>query len=302
MKKLFELIKKLIATLIVRITTYIKKLHISPITHSVCNKILIDAVNETAVYQLAKKESLKLVFPHNPLDDPIERAFNIKTQAIGGDLTYISMPPGYGRLFPWPDSIVRCTTDMQADAIREGLDSAFVDQIVSHTNAKDRVIYKKCLTRKNLTDAHRRITGGAFKDSDGKYYICVTSHGRVETDAFTGDGTGAWEDDLTYQDYFDRPMYKGEYGRYKLYDGLYIVFLTTLDDRMWHSIMFGPEALTVVPLEKNLHVIFRRTPAGETERQPRGIDIGYEFELGAVADLDKCVVLEATKRLEKEKQ
>jgi hypothetical protein len=109
----------------------------------------------------------------------------------------------------------------------------------------------------------------------------------------------AWEDEMHYQNYIDRDLYPGEYGRLKLADRFYVVVLQTLDDRMMRSMLFGRDALTITPLENNLHTIFRRTPLGEAGRQPRGIDVGYQMQFGVAADFDRCVILEAEKAVEK---
>jgi hypothetical protein len=198
---------------------------------------------------------------------------------------------------------VRYQTETHAESIREGLDGTIIDQIISHTAAADRLVFKKCLTAKQINEAvevYDKLTGVYFGDSDGKHLICVTSRGRIETDKdeLTREGSG-WEDVEFYGDYIDRELYPNEYGRLKIADRLYVVFLTTLDDRMFYSAVFGPDAFTITPLEGNLKATFQRTAAGEAGRQPRGIDVGFEMQLGAVADLTRCVILEATKAVGK---
>lgn len=279
-----------------------KKLIVSPITRAICNKMLMDAVYRTALYPMADKANEVFNAGHNPIDDPIERAYSqIPTQNIDTERTYLSSPPGYGFVFPWPDPFTRYHAQCLAKQIEKGLDGAIIDQAVSHTKAVDRIPYKKCFTTKIISEAvnvYDKLSGVYFGDSSGKYLLCVTSRGRIETEAFTREG-GGWEDEMIYMDYIDRPLYHGEYGRLKLDDRLYVVFLTTLDDRMRFNALLAPGALTVVPLENNLRAVFRRTPAGEEGQQPRGIDIGYEMRIGAVADMTRCVFFEATKAVAK---
>ncbi|MFA5423156.1 MAG: hypothetical protein WC374_04805 [Phycisphaerae bacterium] len=287
-----------------------KKSKVSPITRYLCDNMLLEAAKKTALYALAKKdimhmwnESLGIL---GFVGHGEERKANIvKPVTIGGEPTYRSLPPGWGHVFPWPDGFVLYTVEQHGNAITSGLDGVIVDQIVSHTTADERITFKKCLTKDVMEKAlyHRDkevIKNGSkadfYWDSDGAYLICVTSLNRIETDAFTRDGAG-WEDVEIYGDYFDRKLYPGEYGRLKLADRLYVVFLTTLDDRMQFNLVFGPDALTVPPLEDNINAIFRRTPDGEIGLQPRGWDVGYRFKIGAVADKSKCVVLEATHRV-----
>ncbi len=298
-----KLIKTIITIIKAIITNFItaqrNKLRISPITQRHCDKKLLAAANRTAIYGLAKKATEIFNVGHNPIDDPIERAYRqIEPQHIGGEATFMNTPAGFGYLFPWPDPFVRYIAECHARNIEANLDSAIVQQIADKSLAADRVFFKKCMTRDVLEKALLPINGEAFSDCDGLYYICVTSTDRIrKSELFKIDG-GDFETSEEYQDYIDRPLYVGEYGRYKLDDGFYIVFLTTLDDRMMHSLLFGPDAITMIPLENNLKAIFRFTPAGEAGRQPRGYDVGYYMKLGAEIDKNRCVVLEAAKRLE----
>lgn len=276
-----KLIKTIITIIKAFITAQKNRLRISPITQRHCDKKLLEAANRTAIYGLAKKGAINE-------DSP--------AQHIGGEATFMSTPPAFGHVFPWPDPFVRYIAECHGRDIEANLDSAIVQQFADKSLAADRVMFKKCMTKDLLFKAADNLGLPYFTDSDGKYLICVTSHGRVETDAFTD--SGAWEDELMYQDYIDRPLYVGEFGRYKLDDGFYIVFLTTLDDRMNHALLFGPDAITMIPLENNLKAIFRFTPAGEAGRQPRGYDVGYYMKLGAEINKERCVILEAAKRLE----
>jgi hypothetical protein len=309
-------------------------LHVSPLTRFICNKMILDAVKRTnalpksklirrltkhrwkepavcALYNLARKEAPRMWDESLGLLGEVgegdKKTFNtFKPITIGGEESYISMPPGWGHLNPWPDGMTRCTVEAQSKLITKRFDDVIVNLIVGHTKAEERITFKKCMTAQILEQATSRLyfedlaNGPIFHDSDGLYYICVTSRSRVETQAFTRDG-GGWEDEMIYQDYIDRPLYPGEYGRLKIVDcgkdSVYIVFLTTLDDRMQFALLFGPDALTVTPLKKNLRVMFRRTAKGEEGEQPRGFDVGFLFQLGAVGDKSKCVVLEATKRV-----
>ena len=286
-----------------------KKLLVSPITRAICNKMLQNAVHKTALYSLAKKQGIhiwELASSHKEALSEGDVAHNdslidVGTLTVGGEATYIPTPHGYGRVFPWPDSIVRLTTDIHATDLEKNLDSMIVFQAANHTKAIDRIPFKKCLTLKMIREAvqvYDKTCGVYYGDSDGKYLLCVTSHGRIETGAFTREG-GGWEDEMLYMDYFNRKLYPGEYGRLKLDDRLYVVFLTVLDDRMRVSALLAPDALTVTPLEDNLHATFRRTPAGEDGQQRHGVDVGYEMKLGAVADLTRCVFFEATKAVGK---
>jgi hypothetical protein len=280
--------------------------HVSPWTQYVCDKIILDAVKRTTARPWYKKFKLTRWLTRNRFPKPVSCALyplakkdksagGALLSLIGGEESNISLPPGYGHVM-WPDPMVRCTADAQAKRIAEGMDGSIVLQIAAHTKATDRLTFKKCMTSELIEKAYEMINDEAFSDSDGRYLLCVTSRDRIETQSFTRDG-GGWEDVEIYGDYIDRPLYPGEYGRLRLFKRFYVVFLTTLDNRMMFNLLFGPDAITVTPLEKNLRTTFRRTEAGEEGMQPRGYDMGFLFKLGAVADLNKCVVLEATKRI-----
>jgi hypothetical protein len=298
--KLINTIKTFIKAFI---TAQKAKLRVSPITQRYCDKKLLEAVNKTAIYGLARKSTI-----FSTKETGCARDFTaIEPQQIGGELTYMSTPPAFGRVFPWPCPFVRYFAELHGQDLERNLDSAIVQQLADKSLAKDRVTFKKCMTKDVLEKAAKKLGdlsgGGLFTTNpdnkdDGWHFICITSLGRIGNLFSINDFT--YEVSEEYQDYIDRKLYPGEHGRYKLHDGFYIVFLTTLDDRMMHSLLFGPDAITMIPLEKNLRTIFRYTPAGETGRQPRGFDVGYYMELGAEIDQSRCVILEATRRLEKE--
>jgi hypothetical protein len=290
-----------------------KKSKVSPITRYICDNMLLKAAKKTALYSLAWKSH----FTPEAYDMGSFKWFekkDIPVHSIGGEPTYRSLPPGWGHVFPWPDGFVLYTVEQHGNAITSGLDGVIVDQIVSHTTADERITFKKCLT-KDVIDAavksifYTPITDNdipscefplpcrCFYDGDGAYLICLTSVERVRKSELFSIGDYSFEISEEYQDYISRKLYPGEYGRLILADRLYVVFLTTLDDRMQFNLVFGPDAITVPSLEDNINAIFRRTPDGETGLQPRGWDVGYRFKIGAVADMSKCVVLEATHRV-----
>lgn len=285
-----------------------KNLLISPITQRWCDKKLLNAAKETALYSIAKKGDVPPIIVElekKPLTEgevPRPDFIDVSKQDIGGVASYFPTPPGYGRLFPWPSEMVRCTTDIQCELIAKGLDAVIVNQITSHTKPADRVRFKRCLTVKNLYDAMMKMPQSEelCEDSDGFHYICVTSKKRIEKGKLS-DGA-RWEDIELYGDALYRDEYPGEYGRLKLFNGkdraMYIVFIATLNDQMMHALLFGADALTVTPLEHNLHAIFRRTPPNGNISMPPSVDIGYQMRFGSAADPARCVVLEAERRVE----
>jgi hypothetical protein len=212
---------------------------------------------------------------------------------------------------------VRYLADTRAADIEKQFDGLIVHLIAEQTTAAQRVLFKRHLTVEAIGKAmlvYSERTGKPlnldtynwdsfdifFRDSDGQHLILVTSYKRIEdSEKRLLCDSSAWEDEMHYQNYIDRDLYPGEYGRLKLAPNFYVVVLQTLDDRMMRAMLFGKDALTVTPVEDNLHAIFRRTPLGEAGRQPRGIDVGYEMQFGVAADFDRCVVLEAEKAVEK---
>jgi hypothetical protein len=289
MKKLFKALCALAKLQWMNLKAWLDKLRISPITQRVCDKKLIAAANKTALYGMASKDCKRLFMNTDVV------------LTIGGAETYIMSAPGYGRVFPWPCPFIRYLADTRAADIEKQLDGLIVHLISEQTTAAQRVLFKRHLTVEAVQKAFKSMrTVDYFRDSDGYHLILVTSYKRIEdTNKRLLCDEPAWEDEMHYQNYIDRMPYPGEYGRLKLAPNFYVVVLQTLDDRMMRAMLFGKGAITVTPVEKNLHTIFRRTPAGEMGRQPRGIDVGYEMQFGVAADFDRCVVLEAEKAVEK---
>jgi len=319
MKKLFKALAAFAKLAWAKVYAWLDKLRISTITQRVCDKKLIAAANKTALYGMARKDTLYM----KPLQigviagsSPFECLTEIPTVTVGGESTYIMSAPGYGRVFPWPDSFVRYLADTRAADIEKQFDGLIVHLIAEQTTAAQRVLFKRHLTVEAIKKAVIRIIevtcaepfgetvipdgSEYFRDSDGRHLILVTSYKRIEdSEKRLLCDEPAWEDEMHYQNYIDRDLYPGEYGRLKLGERFYVVVLQTLDDRMMRAMLFGRDALTVTPVENNLHAIFRRTPVGEIGRQPRGIDVGYEMQFGVAADFDRCVILEAEKAVEK---